>query len=198
MKPSSMGSLLAGAAGLLFVGAAWSAEPGGFQPGKSYLTTCTPADAKGNFTCEHKVVEGPAPPTPEVKVAAVAAPAASAPAAAASAPQLVSPLDAQGKAIVAKTPDEAISNLLQADFSIPASPAAALLGISADKVQRPASIRELSAAVVRGIGPDGKVQSAVALDIAPAFVIFPRFIGAGDVYAPPGPPATAMAAGTSA
>jgi hypothetical protein len=187
MNPSSR--IAAGLAGLLLVGAVGAAEaPGGFQPGKTYLTTCTPADAKGNFSCEHKVVETPVA-TPEVKVAGapVSAPA-SAPvaASAASAPKPVSPLDAQGKAVVAKTADEAITNLLQADYSIPASPAAALLGISADKVQRPATIRELSAAVVRGIGRDGKVQSAVALDVAPAFVLFPRLIGAGDDYAPAG------------
>lgn len=193
MQPLLKCLIMAGTAGFLLANAATAAEaPGGFQPGKSYLTTCTPLDAKGNFSCEHKAVETPPAPAPEVKVAAAPAPAptatstATSTATAASAPKLVSPLDAQAKAIVAKTADEAITNLQQADFSIPASPAAALLGISADKVQRPATIRELSAALVRGIGPDGKVQSAVALDIAPAFVLFPRLIGAGDVYAPAG------------
>lgn len=178
---------MAGTAGFLLADVATAAEASdGFRPGKSYLTTCTPLDAKGSFSCEHTVVETPPAPAPGVKVATAPAPAPTAAATAASAPKLLSPLDTQAKAIVAKTADEAITNLQQADFSIPASPAAALLGISADKVQRPATIRELSAAVVRGIGPDGKVQSAVALDIAPAFVLFPRLIGAGDVYAPAG------------
>lgn len=183
-------SLIAGMAALLIVGLAGAAEaPGGFQPGKSYTVSCGPADAQGNFTCQHKLVaEAPvaaAGTAPGAKVAAVSPAAAAASAATASTPpKLVSPADAVGKAVVAKTADEAIGNLLQADLSIPASPAAALLGISADKVQRPGSVRELTASLVRGIGPDGKIQSAVALDLAPAFVFFPKFIGAGDVYAP--------------
>ena len=196
MKPSAISSFMVGTFGLSLAGAASAADaPAGYEPGKIFIVTCSTEDAQGNFSCKRALMETPPASTSagtNAKIAAVtatpaspASPPAPAPAASAPvAPKLVSPLDTEGKAVMAKTAEEAITNLLQADLSIPPSPAAALLGISADKVQRPASIRELSAAVVRGIGPDGKVQSAVALDIAPAFVFFPRLIGAGNVYAP--------------
>ncbi len=90
---------------------------------------------------------------------------------------------AAASAVQAHNATGAIAALLQADLSIPASPAAALLGISGDKVQHPGTVRELAGSVIRGIGPDGKPTSAIALDIAPVFLFAPTFVGAGSDYA---------------
>lgn len=98
----------------------------------------------------------------------------------------VSAHTAAANAAQASSAFEAISDLQQADLSVPVSPVAAVLGISADKVQRPGSIRELVASVVQGLGKDGKPQKGLALDIAPLFIFAPTWIHAGTDYAPEG------------
>jgi len=187
---------------------------GGLLPGKTYIVTCGAEDAQGNFTCHKRLVDSDPGATGKSKTATTksegvqaqgnGAAVAAAPVAASSASEAVvaagkrgaaasepavaiaaaKPADAVASAVVAKSATEAISDLLEADLSVPASPAASLLGISGDKVQRPGTLRELAGSVIRGIGADGKPQSAIALDVAPVFVLAPSYIGAGDQYAP--------------
>ena len=51
--------------------------------------------------------------------------------------------------------------------AVPESPAFTFLGATPDLVSRPSSIRDLGAALLSGIGPDGKVQQGFALDATP-------------------------------
>jgi hypothetical protein len=185
-----------------------------YQPGMSYLVSCGAEDENGNFTCHRELVGATSRDTAAKAAAAqiatakapVAADAgkvapseasAKVPIAAASATEATRTADpipagtvAPGLAAVnaakAKSADEAIADLAQADLSVPVSPAAALLGISADKVQRPGTIRELAASVIHGLGADGKPQNGVAFDIAPVFVFAPGLFHAGTDYAPDG------------
>ncbi|HKP04498.1 MAG TPA: hypothetical protein VJU77_14190 [Chthoniobacterales bacterium] len=53
------------------------------------------------------------------------------------------------------------------DRSIPESPAFTALGISPETVTRPASVREFGTALLNGVDKDGKLQSGVAIDVAP-------------------------------
>jgi hypothetical protein len=53
------------------------------------------------------------------------------------------------------------------DLSVPASPAFTVLGVSPETVTRPASLRDLQAALVNGIDKEGKLKSGIAVDVAP-------------------------------
>lgn len=56
---------------------------------------------------------------------------------------------------------------LNIDRSIPESPAFTALGISPETVTRPASVREFGTALLNGVDKNGKLQSGVAIDVAP-------------------------------
>lgn len=55
-------------------------------------------------------------------------------------------------------------------FSVPESPAALLLDASPASVARPTTTRELTAALLNAVGPDGRVKQGVAVEVAPSLL----------------------------
>jgi hypothetical protein len=178
--------------------------PSGLQPNTKYIVTCGALQGK-KFVCEVEELEagattpanGTTQPVLEktAKATVVAAAAGSesseksvkATAAepdAGAEPKFLAPAVAAANAEKAKTASEAIGNYAQADMTVPSSIAAGLLDIAANKIQHVGTLRELTAGLFRGVGPDGKILSGLALDLAPAYVFLPGLIGAGNVYAP--------------
>lgn len=51
--------------------------------------------------------------------------------------------------------------------AVPESPAFTFLGVTPNLVSRPASVRDLAAALLSGIGPNGAVQQGFALELTP-------------------------------
>ena len=77
-----------------------------------------------------------------------------------------------------------IADLGQVNLSAPSSPAAAVLGLSPDKVDHPGTIRDFVGSVVRGLGKDGKPVNGVAIDISPLAVFDRNALRGGSNYAP--------------
>src|SRR5688572_6453132 len=68
--------------------------------------------------------------------------------------------------------------LVTLDLAVPDSPALALLGLSADKVVRPGTPRDLATTALNGVDRRGNLQSGLAVDFAPLFL----FAGNGITY----------------
>ena len=77
-----------------------------------------------------------------------------------------------------------ISNLAQVELSVPSSPAFTILGINPDKVQRPGTIREFGASVLRGMGADGKAKEGLAFDVSTVALFGKEWLRGGSDYAP--------------
>lgn len=116
--------------------------------------------------------------------AAAGALAAAAPEAAASAPVTATTATAAKSEADKKSAFEKLADYAQLDLSVPNSPAFAVLGITPDKVQRPGTINDFAASLIRGLGKDGKPVSGFAVDMAPASVFFKRYITGGSDYGP--------------
>jgi hypothetical protein len=205
-------SRLAGLASLCALSAVASAQtaPPGFtivgtvplicetKPAADGFVRCKPLWPEGAATAAPAATPSPAPATAAAgTVASAPAPAtapapAPAPATAAATPAKAAASAAPGAVAAAKgalpaaSPStiETVASQLKVDISVPSSPAFAVLGITPDKVQRPGTARDFASAVTRGIGPNGKVTEAVAIDIAPASVFFRDRIRGGTDYMP--------------
>ncbi len=68
------------------------------------------------------------------------------------------------------------------DLAIPDSPAFGVLGISPSEVQRPGTVRELGASLLRGVDENGRAKSGLALDVAPLPLLAPSLIRGGNKY----------------
>lgn len=77
---------------------------------------------------------------------------------------------------------DALLRIGQADLSVPASPAFAVLGITPTGIQRPGTVRELTTALIKGFDSAGKPKTGLALDIAPLPVFAQELIVGGKKY----------------
>jgi hypothetical protein len=59
-------------------------------------------------------------------------------------------------------------------FAVPESPAFLFLGTSPTKVARPASVHDLGAEILNGIGSDGRAKQGLAFEISPQFYVRTR------------------------
>jgi hypothetical protein len=75
-----------------------------------------------------------------------------------------------------------LKELAAVDLAIPDSPAFSVLGISPSEVQRPGTVRELGASLLRGVDANGKAKTGLALDVAPLPLFAPSWIRGGDKY----------------
>jgi len=69
------------------------------------------------------------------------------------------------------------------ELGVPSSPAFAVLGISPDKVDHPATLHTFAASLARGLGQDGKAVDGMAIDVNPLPLFFPEKVRGGDKYA---------------
>ena len=140
------------------------------------------ADGKADCRFRAKATLAAAPAIASAATAtAAAAPAAAAPEAsktALAAPAKSALADNAEKASFA----EALKNLGQVDLSVPSSPAFAVLGITSADVQRPGTVRELGASLLRGFDDKGKVKTGMAFDFAPLVLVAPQMIVGGESY----------------
>jgi hypothetical protein len=84
----------------------------------------------------------------------------------------VAPAWGQAQEDEEEKPDEEDAEEVKRDFKrmdlgVPAVPALVALGISAEKVTRPGTIRDLSTAIANGMDGDGAFHSGLAIEIAP-------------------------------
>lgn len=70
----------------------------------------------------------------------------------------------------AKRIDETLRELLE----VPETPAAFALGLSADVVARPSSLKEVAGALKTIVGPEGKLMPGAALELAPFYRLITR------------------------
>jgi hypothetical protein len=158
------------------------------QPGES-IQLCKALDA-GTQVCR-TISAGAAPIAPAAAIPSKAAAPIANPTT--SEPEIAQPKAAA--AAVASSPEKPasatkpdafgqLSSYAEVDLSVPSSPAFAVLGISPDSVQRPGTLRDFAASVVRGLGPDGKPTNGIAIDISPVSVFAKELIRGGETYAP--------------
>jgi hypothetical protein len=91
---------------------------------------------------------------------------------------------AEAATVASKQKDafERLEELTQVDITVPTSPAFAVLGLSPEKIQRPGMIRAFVVAAARGLGTDGKIAKAAAVDASPASILFRKWIIGGTDY----------------
>jgi hypothetical protein len=78
-------------------------------------------------------------------------------------PFVLSPVPAAAQA----TTDAGAARPVNADLSVPESPAFAILGLTPQTVVRPSNTQELAASLLSGVDRHGNFQSGLALDFAP-------------------------------
>jgi len=63
------------------------------------------------------------------------------------------------------------ANNLNVNYTIPDSPAFTLLGVNPDKIERPATPRDLAVSLLNGLDENGHFQSGLALDLNPYMML---------------------------
>lgn len=145
-----------------------------------------PAPAAGAVAQQAAVAQPrPAVPAPGPGPT-VAAPAA--PTAGASNPGANAAAQAPAASTLTKDAFQKVADLTQIDTSVPSSPAFNVLGIAPEKVDRPGAPRDFVTALAKGLGPDGKMLQAVAVDFSPASLFFRSTIVGGSGYYSPRDP----------
>lgn len=120
--------------------------------------------------------EAPAAATPTPAPPSVAAPAA------ASASPAPFPTNGEGVATPVastnadtyKASQERVQKQIDELLEVPETPAAFSLGLSADVVARPSTLREAAGSLKTIIGPDGKLIPGAAIEVAPFYAPFTR------------------------